>query len=956
MNADDARRLSDAPTIGNSGGPATPATTGAGRVTATAAILEIGQVVAGRFQILEILGIGGMGAVYKAYDRDIDRIIALKCIRPELSNNPEIVQRFTQELLLARQISHKNVIRIFDVRDSGGLKFITMEYLEGRDLGSLMEERGKLPAPEAVAIMRQACSGLAEAHAEGVVHRDLKPNNIMVEKNGRVVVMDFGIARAQENRLTQTGAILGTFQYMSPEQAKGEKADARSDIFTVGIILYELLTGKSPYPSDTSIASLLKRTQEAAVPPSTLDSGVPGAINAIVCKCLERELTRRYQSVEELLGDLEAWEQGRTASQLPSRLGGQAQRRRVGLLGGVALIALALSAGGLVAWKKFASRPVGEQAPVSVLVADFTNHTGDPIFDDTLEPMFNVALEGARFVNAYNRGEARKVAAKLPNATGKLDEQSARLVAVRQGIGTVITGSLSRRGDGYKLSVEALDGQTGNTIANAETNAANKDAVLLAVPELVAPIRKALGDTTPESVQLEAARGTFTAASLEVVHLYGVAMEQQFAGKMQDAFSSFSKATELDPNFARAYAGMAGTSGNLNRPQDAEKYFKLALAHVDRMTERERYRTRAVYYRKIGDLQKCVEENSELVKQYPADNLGHLNLANCYSDLRNMPKALEEERRAVEISPKAAMQRRNLALIAAYAGDVQTAEREAQAALQLNPAYEKAYLPLAYGQILEGQWPQSVETYSQLEKISKLGASFATSGLADIAFYESRFSDAVRILEEGAAADLSGPNLLAAEKFTALAYVQLSRGQKRQAVEAAERAQASKKANILFLAARVLVAAGETAKARALVAALASDSQPEPQADAKLIEGEIALQEGNPHQAIKTLTEANQVLDTWIGRFDLGRAYLEAGEFAEADGEFDRCVKRRGEALELYDGPSYGFFPPVYYYQGRVREGLKSPGAAESYRTYLSIRGKAGEDPLLSEIRHRLGQ
>src|SRR5215472_9881063 len=908
MNADDARRLSDAPTIGNSGGPATPATTGAGRVTATAAILEIGQVVAGRFQILEILGIGGMGAVYKAYDRDIDRIIALKCIRPELSNNPEIVQRFTQELLLARQISHKNVIRIFDVRDSGGLKFITMEYLEGRDVGSLMEERGKLPAPEAVAIMRQACSGLAEAHAEGVVHRDLKPNNIMVERNGRVVVMDFGIARAQENRLTQTGAILGTFQYMSPEQAKGEKADARSDIFTVGIILYELLTGKSPYPSDTSIASLLKRTTEAAVPPSTLDSGTPRAINAIVCKCLERELTRRYQSVEELLGDLEAWEQGRTASQLPSRLGGQAQRRRVGLLGGVALIALALSAGGLVAWKKFASRPVGEQAPVSVLVADFTNHTGDPIFDDTLEPMFNVALEGARFVNAYNRGEARKIAAKLPNSTDKLDEQSARLVAVRQGIGTVITGSLSRRGDGYKLSVEALDGQTGNTIANAETNAANKDGVLLAVPELVAPIRKALGDTTPESVQLEAARGTFTAASLEVVHLYGVAMEQQFAGKMQDAFSSFSKATELDPNFARAYAGMAGTSGNLNRPQDAEKYFKLALAHVDRMTERERYRTRAVYYRKIGNLPKCVEENSELVRQYPADNLGHLNLANCYSDLRNMPKALEEERRAVEISPKAAMQRRNLALIAAYAGDVQTAEREAQAALQLNPAYEKAYLPLAYAQLLQGQLPQAADAYRRLEK------------------------------------------------FTALAYVQLSRGQKKLAVSAAERAQTSKKANILFLAARIFAAAGETAKARALVAALASDSQPEPQVDAKLIEGEIALQEGNPHQAIKTLTEANQVLDTWIGRFDLGRAYLEAGEFAEADGEFDRCIKRRGEALELYDGPSYGFFPPVYYYQGRVREGLKSPGAAESYRTYLSIRGKAAEDPLLPEVRRRAGQ
>jgi tetratricopeptide (TPR) repeat protein len=954
MNADDARKISDAPTIGTPGGSAFSKNAGWDRSAATAAILDIGQVIAGRFQILEMLGLGGMGAVYKAYDRDIDRVIALKCIRPELSKNQEIVQRFTQELLLARQIAHKNVIRIYDVRDSGGLKFITMEYLEGRDLGSVTEERGKLPVPDAVAIIRQVCSGLAAAHAEGVVHRDLKPSNIMLEKNGRVVVMDFGLARAQENKLTQTGAIMGTFQYMSPEQAKGEKADARSDIFTVGIIFYELLTGKTPYPSDSSIASLLKRTQEAAVPPSTVDAGIPRALNTIVCKCLERDVTCRYQSIDQVLADLDALQQGVTTSQLPSRLAAQTQRRRFWLLSAVVLIALA--AGGFLAWKKFAGRTIARPAPVSVLVADFTNHTGDPIFDDTLEPMFNVALEGAPFVNAYNRGDARKVAAKLPNPTGKMDEQSARLVAVRQGIGTVITGSLSRRGDGYKLAVEALDAQTGNTIANAETNAANKDGVLLAVPKLVAPIRKALGDTTPESVQLEAARGTFTAASLEVVHLYGVAMEQQFAGKMEDAFHSFSKAAELDPNFARAYAGMAGTSGNLNRPQDAEKYFKLALAHVDRMTERERYRTRAVYYRKIGNLQKCVEENSELVKQYPADNLGHLNLANCYSDLRNMPKALEEERRAVEITPKGAMQHRNLAVIAAYAGDIQTAEREAQAALQLNPSYEKAYLPLAYAQILQGQLPQAADTYRRLEKVSRLGASFSACGLADLAFYEGRFSDAVRILEEGAAADLSAPSLLPDEKFAALAYVQLARGQKKLALAAAERAQTSKKANIRFLAARIFVAAGEIAKARALAAGLASDPQPEPQADAKLIEGEIALQGTNPHQAIKTITEANQLLDTWIGRFDLGRAYLEAGEFAEADSEFDRCIKRRGEALELNDLPTYGYFPPVYYYQGRVREGLKSPGAAESYRTYLNIRGKAAEDPLLPEIRRRAGQ
>src|SRR6185437_14008742 len=326
MKPEDPKRISDAPTIGVS---KSPVAAGAKRaISATTNILEAGQVLGGRFEIKEMLGIGGMGAVYKAYDRDIDRVIALKCIRPELAKDPEITQRFTQELLLARQITHKNVIRIFDVRDSGGLKFITMEYVEGRDLGSVVEAKGKLPIAESVAMVMQICSGLACAHAEGVVHRDLKPSNIMVEPNGRVVVMDFGLARAEDQDLmTKTGAIMGTFQYMSPEQAKGEKAEGRSDVFTVGIILYELLTGSTPYKSDTSIASLLKRTQEAAVPPSTLDAGISRTLNAIVCKCLERDLKRRYQTADDLIGDLDTIQEGRPATRLPSTFAQEAQKK-----------------------------------------------------------------------------------------------------------------------------------------------------------------------------------------------------------------------------------------------------------------------------------------------------------------------------------------------------------------------------------------------------------------------------------------------------------------------------------------------------------------------------------------------------------------------------------------------------------------------------------------------------
>src|SRR5437763_7340004 len=242
----------------NPTGAGAGAASGAVRALNASAILEPGTVLGGRYEIIAMLGLGGMGAVYKAYDRDIDRVIALKVIRPDLAAKPDLLQRFKQELLLARQIAHKNVVRIFDVRESGGIKFITMEFINGRDLRGLLAQHGKLPAAEALDIMHQVCLGLAAAHAEGVIHRDLKPGNIMRDQQGRVVVMDFGLARSLDGGgLTQSGAMLGTMEYMSPEQARAESLDERSDLFTIGLILYALITGRTPYAAERAIDSLL---------------------------------------------------------------------------------------------------------------------------------------------------------------------------------------------------------------------------------------------------------------------------------------------------------------------------------------------------------------------------------------------------------------------------------------------------------------------------------------------------------------------------------------------------------------------------------------------------------------------------------------------------------------------------------------------------------------------------
>src|ERR1700687_4705518 len=273
--------------------------------------LEPGTVLGDRFEVLQLLGQGGMGAVYKARDLELDRLVALKLIRPDLASHPEILRRFKQELILAREVTHRNVILIFDLGQAQGIKFITMEYVEGRDLRSLIHEKGKMAPEEAVPILLQIAAALDAAHHAGVVHRDLKPQNIMSDKDGRVYVMDFGIARSLETPgMTQTGALMGTPEYMSPEQAKGEKVDARSDLFALGIIFYEMLTGNSPFKAETAMATMFKRTKERATPLAQLNVGVPGRLSDIVSKCLEIEPEHRYQSARAIMDDLEAWRAG----------------------------------------------------------------------------------------------------------------------------------------------------------------------------------------------------------------------------------------------------------------------------------------------------------------------------------------------------------------------------------------------------------------------------------------------------------------------------------------------------------------------------------------------------------------------------------------------------------------------------------------------------------------------
>jgi Flp pilus assembly protein TadD/predicted Ser/Thr protein kinase len=946
--------------------PAGVNATGLHGTGANAILLEIGTVLGSRYQILELLGEGGMGAVYKAADREVDRLVALKVIRPEMASNPEILARFKQELLLSSKVTDRHVIRIYDLGEAQGIKFITMEFVDGENLHKILKQRVKLDAAEAVEIMEQVTGGLAAAHREGIIHRDVKPANIMRDKSGRVVVMDFGLARTfSGDGMTNAGTMLGTMEYMSPEQAQGLDVKASSDIFTVGLILYELLTGSSPFYAESAIASLLMRTQQRAAPLVNVDKNISGTLSNIVSKCLEKEPAKRYQSAEHLNSDLRAWQGvgGVTKISAPSTgMRADTLRRLPWMRIGVAS-ALVIAIAGGVTWyvvgKRNAASSVNH-APISVLVGDFANHTGDSVLDDTLEPMLGVAMEGASFINVYSRGDARKLAKKLPNPKDTLDEQTSRLVAVSQGVSAIITGDISLRGDKYDISAIALDAVSGNVLAKADITVANKQEIVSDLPKLAVPIRKALGDSTPASLQFAEVSGGFTAASLEAVHQDALGVEQQFNGKFQEAFDSFQKAAQLDPKFARAYTGMAAMDQNMGKTSEAVKYMKLAMANVDRMTERERYRNQGLYYLTLGDSQNCVQQYNLLVAKYPADRVGQNNLANCYAQLRNAPKALIAARHAVEIVPKGAGPRQNLAFISAFAGDFAAAEKEARVSLEISPTAAQGRLVLAEALIGEGKMKDAADVYHELAKAGPLAASIAADGLADLASYQGNYAEAVRILTEGAAVDTTAkmPDN-AARKYTALANIEELQGHSAAALAAVGKALAdSQSTQVEFLAAAVDVDAGDVPKAQKLASALSAQTSAEPQAYGKIIQGLIAMKKKNAKEAVQQITAANALLDTWIGRFYLGRAELAAGAFAEANSQFDLCVKRRGEAIELFmdNVPTYAYFPLVYYYQGQAREGMKSAAFADSYKTYLSIRGQSSDDPLGPDIRRRIGQ
>jgi serine/threonine protein kinase/tetratricopeptide (TPR) repeat protein len=939
--------------------------------------LEVGQPFGTRYHIIRALGVGGMGAVYQAWDAVLGVTVAIKVIRPDVMADPhaaaDVERRFKRELLLARQVTHKNVVRIHDLGEIDRIKYITMSYVDGADLATILKRDGRLPVGAVLRIARAVVAGLVEAHKAGVVHRDLKPANIMIDSGGDALIMDFGIARSASQsidgvaagsgrlptRLKQTdmvveattyGAVVGTVEYMAPEQARGLEVDQRADIYALGLMLYDMVVGRRRRESaDSAITELRARMEQPPPSPRSVVADVPEAVDRLIAKCLEPDPAKRYQTTQELAAELERLDHDGEPIPEPRRFTPR-------LVGSVVAMMAVLLAG--TWWLARTPPPPVQHAPVTVLLADVDNQTGDAVLDGALEPAMLTALEGAAFVSGYKISAAHAVAARLRPGFKTMDEGLARLVAVREGVKVVIASAVKREREGYRLSAKAIDAATGKEIATREMTVASREAILPAIGKVTAPIRKALGDSTPQSTQVAAAEN-FTAGSLAAAHEYSLGHELQQINP-QEAIQHYLKAVELDPKLGRAYDGLAVTSITLKKRDDAERYYRTALTLLDHMSEREKLRTLANYYGAfVHNYDKAIENFESLVALYPGDDVAWNNLSVAYGFKLQFAKAVAAIKRARDLNPASIRFQFNYVTYLLYAGDFATAITEGQRIVREHPEYQKTYLPLALALLARGDVDGARAVFGTLETRN---LSVADMGKADMEMYFGRYNSALKLLEQGITADERDKNEGEMSlKYVAKAEAHLALGERAKAVQAARKAaQLSSDESVQYPAARALIAAGDEVNAEKIATALDNTLQTQSRSYAQLIRAEIALAHKRYAEAIDGAQAAQKLHGSWISHFLLGRAYLEAGHFAEALASFDTCTKRIGETPDwmFVNSATLRYLPPLYFWTARAQAGLGTGAAAsENYRKFIALRGDSDiPDPFVAAARRSLQQ
>jgi tetratricopeptide (TPR) repeat protein len=724
-----------------------------------------------RYRIESLLGEGGMGAVYKAYDKELDRIIAIKLLQPGLTRDPEALQRFKQELLLASRISHKNILRIHDLGEVEGVKFITMAFIEGQDLHTILK-RGKLNLERAVSLARQIAQALDAAHAEGVVHRDLKPQNILVDAGDTIYVSDFGLAKSLDTgaeQMTRAGQVLGTPRYMSPEQVEGKPADHRADLYALGLILYEMCTGCFPFEGDSTLSMMYARAKQKPKNPVLVNPEVPGWLARIILHCLEREPYKRYQSAHEIVADLDA---GGTGAGAGARSGFGSGARSVQislalpetrrgwlLAGGGVLAALLLLVITIAPLRHLVLRrsAAPEEAP-RVL-------TGiPPLAQGRYIAVLPPRTLGTDQALAYlAEGVSEALAAKLfqlksvhiagPASAEVLRQRdSLERVARSLGANLVVDGVLQSSGEQIRIILHLQDVAAGRRLWSQQFSGLAAD--LLTLEDQIASALFAALEIRPDAEELarSAARPT---DSMEAYDLYlrgrNAMRGEQDAQKLESALRLFEQAGAKDPRFPLAFAGLADASLALYRLKKEQIWVQKALAAAQRARDLndnlpEVHSALGRVYSATGKSAEALAELRRALALAPNSDDAHRRLANAYRNAGNKEEALKGYRRAIEINPYFWVNYNALGGALLTFGENDEAAAAFRKVTELEPDNPVGHENLASVYLRQGKWEQCIAGYQKALALQPFYSTYSNLGTAY--FFLKRYAEAVQMYEK----------------------------------------------------------------------------------------------------------------------------------------------------------------------------------------------------------------